>query len=87
MLGYCGRDCEDCESFHAAANESDRCTGCRSEGSTANILGGDCEIRLCAQRNRQPICATCSSFPCSKLDKIFTQNPAAKEHLYKLLAE
>lgn len=87
MLGYCGRDCEDCESFHAPADESERCTGCRSEGRNANILCGDCQIRLCAQRNRQPICATCAIFPCSKLDEIFIQSPAAKEHLYKLLAE
>ncbi len=85
MLGYCGRDCENCEAFHASAVEKNHCTGCRSEGPNANICSKDCHIRLCAQSKRQALCANCIEFPCSKLNRIFEITPEAKYHSYLIL--
>lgn len=85
MLGYCGRDCEHCESFNAKTGDGNRCTGCRSEGPAADLRNSECPIRLCARDNRQAICAGCSSFPCEKLNGILEEDPDAKEHLYNIL--
>jgi hypothetical protein len=85
MLGYCGRDCETCEAFHASADEGNHCTGCKSEGPDANICGRDCQIRLCARSKRHAICADCNDFPCIKLKNVFDQTPEARHQLYRIL--
>lgn len=85
MLGYCGRDCEQCEAYSPAGDGHSHCTGCRSEGPACHIPGKDCPIRLCARKNRQAFCATCFGYPCSKLKEIFARHPYAEEQLNKLL--
>lgn len=85
MLGYCGRDCENCDAYHADTVDKNHCTGCRSEGENAKICGRDCPIRLCAQRKRQAFCANCVDFPCSKLNSLFQMTPEARDQSFMIL--
>jgi|GEM_PF-5453482 len=85
MVGYCGRDCEDCEFFHASTADGGNCRGCRSDAPTSDLCTRDCTIRLCAQRNRQAICANCLAFPCERLNRLFLDNRDAKNSLYGIL--
>jgi hypothetical protein len=59
------------------------CNGCRPVGKKiAHCL--ECRIRKCAQTMQLTSCAQCKEFPCKKLNNIFSDNPEAKETLYKV---
>ena len=41
------------------------CTGCRTPA--AFCFGGDCEIKLCAQKRGVAFCPDCSDYPCDRI--------------------
>lgn len=60
------------------------CTGCRSGGDQHKGYGR-CPIRPCVQKRGLASCGLCSEWKtCERLEGIFTDEPAAKDHLAEI---
>ena len=57
------------------------CDGCCAD--TGRIFSGclTCEIRKCAKQRMLVSCANCNEYPCSKLEKMFQEDPEAQVRL------
>ena len=84
LAGVCGVYCGACP-VHRAWAEQDfaklrslaaslgtttdklMCTGCRTPA--AFCLGGDCEIKACAQARGVAFCPSCADYPCERIER------------------
>ena len=56
------------------------CDGCLSQ-RISGWCQRICLIRPCAEKRNVETCAHCSDYPCEKLEKFLSNEPAAKEYL------
>ena len=62
------------------------CDGCKS--GTGRLFSGcmDCGIRKCVEAKSIENCAYCEDYACKELEKMFNDDPEAKERLDKIRA-
>jgi hypothetical protein len=60
------------------------CDGCTVNDGRLFTGCIDCEIRKCAIMRNLTNCAYCSDYPCSKLEKHYTFDPASRERLEEI---
>lgn len=61
--------------------ENLKCSGCNSNEDVKFKFCFECEIRKCASEKDLINCGYCESYPCNKLDSIFSYSQEAKYRL------
>jgi hypothetical protein len=64
--------------------DSVRCTGCRSTSGVQIGHCAECEVRLCAIKEKHETCAGCADYGCEKIAGFLKAVPDAKARLDSL---
>ncbi len=84
MRSDIARECTERYGMKLQADDVGDCDGCRS--MSGRIFGPcqACTVRQCAREHRVETCASCASFPCNKLQNVFSEDPGARLRLEAL---
>jgi hypothetical protein len=75
------RICREQYGMNLMADDITDCDGCRAPDNRLFSGCRSCEIRACSKSRILESCAACHDFPCRKLDRVFQEDPKAKERL------